>query len=434
MSVGMSAVILFGVMLVLILIGVPIAFSIISSSTIYLIVTQLKTLTLVPQRTVIQMDSFVLLAIPLFTFAGYLMEQGGLSKRLVAWVAASFGWIPGSMGTVAILCCTFFAALTGSGPATVAAIGSLMIPSMLANGYLKRDSAGIIAAGGALGPIIPPSIAMIVYGSALNVSVPAMFSAALIPGVFIAVLFILTNTYMCRRSGIKSQHKKIKAREFLGITKRALPVLFLPIIILGGIYGGIFTPTEAAAVATVYSLILAISYRELSWGKLIEAAKKTVYTSAMVMFIIGSSGALAWLLAATRVPATFAAVVTPILGDNRFVYLGLLMIILFFVGCLMDTIPAILILGPILVPIGISLGLSPVHIGVCFCINLIIGFITPPFGINLFTVTSIAEVTFADAVKGVLPYIVIAVVGVIIIAFNPVITEWLPQFMGMSIN
>jgi len=432
MSAGMSALLLFGVMLFLLIMGVPIAYSISISGIVYLVVTGMKSLILIPQRTIIQMDSFVLLAIPLFTFMGYLMEQGGLSQRLVDWVKQAFGWIPGSMGTVTIVCCTFFAALTGSGPATVAAIGSLMIPTMLESGYDRKECAGIVAAGGALGPIIPPSVAMIVYGTAMNTSVPAMFSAAIIPGLFIAMLLILTNIFSCAKKGIKSKYKRVAFREFLKITARAVFVLLLPLIILGGIYGGIFTATEAAAVGTAYALILSIAYKQLTLKKLVEAARKTVYTSSMVMFIIGVSGIFAWLLAATRVPATLVSAITPVLG-NKYIYMFALMMILFVVGCLMDTIPAILILGPILVPIGIAMGWSTIHISVCFCINLIVGFITPPFGINLFTVTAVAEVTFADAVKGVMPYLIAAAVGVMIIAFVPAFTEWLPQMAGMKV-
>lgn len=432
MSAGMSALLLFGVMLVLLIIGIPIAYSISVSGIVYLVITGMKSLALIPQRTIISMDSFVLLAIPLFTFMGYLMEQGGLSKRLVDWVTYAFGWIPGSMGTVTIICCTFFAALTGSGPATVAAIGSLMIPTMLKSGYERQDCAGIVAAGGALGPIIPPSVAMIVYGTAMNTSVPTMFSAAILPGLFISVLLILTNVFMCLKKGIKTNYTRVSFPEFMRATARAIFVLMLPIIILGGIYGGIFTATEAAAVGTVYAFILSIAYRQLTWKRLVEAARKTVYTSAMVMFIIGVSGIFAWLLAATRVPATLASMITPILG-NKYVYMLVLMLILFVVGCLMDTIPAILILGPILVPIGTAMGWSPIHIGVCFCINLIVGFITPPFGINLFTVTSVAETSFADAVKGVMPYLFTAIIGVMIVAFCPIFTEWMPTLAGMNV-
>ena len=240
----------------------------------------------------------------------------------------------------------------------------------------------------------------------------------------IAALLIITNVYMCKRRGIHSAHKRASAKEILRSTEKAFLVLLLPIIILGGIYGGFFTATEASAVGTVYALLLTIIYKELTVKKLIEAARKTVYTSAMVMFIIGVSGIFAWLL---------AALITPLFA-NKYVYMLVLMLVLFVVGCLMDTIPAILILGSILVPIGTAMGWSSIHIGICFCINLIVGFITPPFGINLFTVTSVAEVSFADAVKGVLPYLAAAVVGVMVVAFFPFFTEWLPSLAGMAIK
>lgn len=421
-----SAFLLFGLMLVMMVFGIPIAFSIGLSGTVYLMITGMRELILVPQRAVIGTDSFVLLAIPLFTFAGYLMEQGGLSRRLVNWVERIFGFFPGSTGTISIICCTIFAALTGSGPATVAAIGALMIPSMLQNGYTKRTAAGIIAAGGALGPIIPPSIAMIVYGSAMNLSIPQMFLASIIPGLFISFLFIIVNTIYALSKGIKGDPQRYSFKEIVHYTWKALPVLMLPVIVLGGIYGGIFTPTEAASVCTIYSLMLAIVYKEMDLKRFLDACRKTVVTSSMVMFIVGISNLFGWLLSATRIPSIIAAAAIPYCRTPE-IYMLILMFILFFIGCLMDTIPAILILAPILVPIGVTLGLDPLHLGVVFCINLIVGFISPPFGINLFTVSSTAGVPFAEVVKGVWPYILAAVIGVMILAYVPGIALFLPR-------
>lgn len=425
----MEAALLLGVMLILLAVGVPIAFSIGLSSAFFLLVTGLTKMVVIPQRIIVGADSFVFLAIPLFTLSGYLMESGGLSKRLVDFVEKACGSFPGSMGTITIICCTIFAALTGSGPATVAAIGGIMIPGMLKAGYSKETSAGIVAAGGALGPIVPPSVTMIIYGAAMDLSIPKMFVASIIPGLFIALALIVVNTVQAKRNGIKGSGVKYSSKEKMTAFYHAIGVLFLPVIILGGIYGGIFTPTEAAAVACVYTVILGVVYRELTMKSLVAALKKTVVTSAMVVTIIAVSNIFTFILASAKIPQMIAAALLPIVSTKT-IYLIVLMVILFIVGCLMDTCPAILILGPILVPIGLQLGVDPLHLGVIYCINLVVGFITPPFGINLFTAASTAGVSFAQVVKGIMPYLITEIVCVFILAFCEPLVLWLPSMMG----
>lgn len=423
------ALIIFAILLILIFFGVPIAYSIELSVVALLVITHLKPLILIPQKLEIGMDTFVYLAIPLFTLAGYLMEQGGLSDRLVDCVEKLFGWFPGSMGTITIICCLFFASLTGSGPATVAAIGAIMVPTMLKNGYSRREAAGLLVAGGALGPIIPPSIAMIVYATTMGLSVPEMFMAALLPGILLGAAFIVTNTVLVVRKGMKGERPHFTAKELGRSIWRALGVIFLPILVLGGIYGGIFTPTEAATIAAVYALILGLAYRELNLGKIITAMKKTVTTSAMVIFIVGISNAFGTVLAAANIPKTIASVIIPYL-NSRVVYLLLLMVLLFLVGCVMETVSSIVILAPILVPIGISMGINEMHLGILFSICLIVGFITPPFGLNLFTSAATSEVSFQEVVKGVLPYLAAALAVVVLIAFIPQISLALPELLG----
>lgn len=427
----MSAALLFGPFLLLIILGVPIAFSIGLSGSLFLAVTEMRPLILVAQRLTVGMDSFALLAIPLFTLAGYLMEEGGLSKRLVNWAQAMFGWFPGSMGTITVICCAIFAALTGSGPATVAAIGAIMFPAMISSGYSKRTAAGILAAGGVLGPIIPPSISMIVYGSTMNVPVPDMFLAGIIPGILIATAFIILNTVQAVKNKIKRDETKYTVKERLLLTWKALGVLMLPVIVLGGIYGGIFTPTEAAAISVVYSISLGLIYRELTIRKLISTMKKTIETSAMVVFIVGISNLLGWILAAAKIPAMIATAVIPMFA-NKYIYMLVLMLLLLIVGCLMEILAAILVLAPILVPIGIQMGWDPLHLGVIFCVNLIIGYITPPFGVNLFTASSTTGVPFAELIKGVFPYIVVAIAMVLLLAFVPDIILFLPRIVSSN--
>lgn len=373
------------VLFVLFFLGMPIAFSIITTVAGYLIVTDARPLILVAQRCYAGLDSVACLAVPLFTLAGYLMEKGGISKRLVDWVGMLLGGIRGSLGIVAVVTCTIFAALTGSGPATVCAIGGILYLPMVQSGYPEKMANGLIAAGGSLGPIIPPSIAMIVYASTMGTSITKMFAGALIP-----------------------------------------------VVVLGGIYGGFVTTTEAAALACVMSLILGFLYKELNLKSLLHCLAQTVETSAMVMFIMGAAAGFTWLLNATQLPAKLVSAIVPLINGSQFLYLLALFLILLLVGALMDTLTSVVILAPILIPIGTNLGLDPLHLGVVFCVNLIVGFITPPYGINLFTVCSVTKTPFNDVVKGVLPYVVVELLCVLLFTFCPFFTTWLPSIVAAS--
>ena len=423
-----SALLLIVTLLVLVLIGCPIVFCIVLSSSLYLVVTDLRTLSVVAQRAVVGMDSFVMLAVPLFTLAGYLMEQAGLSKRLTDWVSKICGRVTGATGMITIICCAIFAALTGSGPATVAAIGAIMIPALKEAGYSENASAGMLAAGGALGPIIPPSVAMIVYGSTMGVSIPDMFMGGVVPGIIIAFLFCVVNYFVAKKENVKKPTETYTFKEIAVATWKALPVIAMPIIVLGGIYAGIFTPTEAATVCVLYSLILGVCYRTITVKILIETLKKTIISSASIALIIGISSVFGLTLAAAKIPAMVAEALVPILG-TQFTYMLVLMLFLFAVGCLMECLAAIVILAPILGPIGLNLGCDPLHLGVIFCINLVVGFVTPPFGVNLFTAVSTTGTPYAKVVKGVLPYLIVAMVAVMVFAFVPGIITWLPNLM-----
>ncbi len=418
---------LFLPLFILLFSGLPIFFCLALTSAAFLTVTGMRPLVIVAQRLMVGMDSFVLLAVPLFTLSGYLMEQGGLSRRLVDWVGKLFGGFRGSAGIITIACCAIFAALTGSGPATVAAIGAVMFQPLLKTGYPRPTAAGMLAAGGALGPIIPPSIAMIVYGSTMNLSIPKMFIGSIIPGLIITFLYMGVNVVIARTNrNIRIESADRSLGEIVLSTWRAAPVLLLPIIVLGGIYGGVFTPTEAATVCVVYSLALGAAYRELSVGRLLTAMRKTVTTSASIALIVGISSVFGWILASARIPTTLARTLVPLL-ENSAVYMAALLAILFVVGCLMETLSSIVILAPLLVPIGIELGVDPLHLGVVFCITLVVGFITPPFGINLFTAVSVTETSYIDVVKGVTPFMICALIACALFAYFPSIILFLPS-------
>ena len=420
------------VLFVLFFLGMPIAFSIITTVAGYLIVTDARPLILVAQRCYAGLDSVACLAVPLFTLAGYLMEKGGISKRLVDWVGMLLGGIRGSLGIVAVVTCTIFAALTGSGPATVCAIGGILYLPMVQSGYPEKMANGLIAAGGSLGPIIPPSIAMIVYASTMGTSITKMFAGALIPGLVISLTLCVTVYFQARKYNIPVRKEKHAFKEFLKATVNAFGVLLIPVVVLGGIYGGFVTTTEAAALACVMSLILGFLYKELNLKSLLHCLAQTVETSAMVMFIMGAAAGFTWLLNATQLPAKLVSAIVPLINGSQFLYLLALFLILLLVGALMDTLTSVVILAPILIPIGTNLGLDPLHLGVVFCVNLIGGFITPPYGINLFTVCSVTKTPFNDVVKGVLPYVVVELLCVLLFTFCPFFTTWLPSIVAAS--
>ena len=420
------------VLFVLFFLGMPIAFSIITTVAGYLIVTDARPLILVAQRCYAGLDSVACLAVPLFTLAGYLMEKGGISKRLVDWVGMLLGGIRGSLGIVAVVTCTIFAALTGSGPATVCAIGGILYLPMVQSGYPEKMANGLIAAGGSLGPSIPPSIAMIVYASTMGTSITKMFAGALIPGLVISLTLCVTVYFQARKYNIPVRKEKHAFKEFLKATVNAFGVLLIPVVVLGGIYGGFVTTTEAAALACVMSLILGFLYKELNLKSLLHCLAQTVETSAMVMFIMGAAAGFTWLLNATQLPAKLVSAIVPLINGSQFLYLLALFLILLLVGALMDTLTSVVILAPILIPIGTNLGLDPLHLGVVFCVNLIVGFITPPYGINLFTVCSVTKTPFNDVVKGVLPYVVVELLCVLLFTFCPFFTTWLPSIVAAS--
>lgn len=423
---------MFIVMFALIFIGLPVYLSIVGSGVIFLITTGIKPLLLVSQKMTMGLDSFPLLAIPLFVLVGEIMDGGGISKRMINWADSLMGWVPGGLGVVTIVSCAIFAALTGSGPATVAAIGSIIIPSLTDAGYDKTTSAGMVAAGGALGPIIPPSIPMIIYGVTMGVSIPKMFIAGILPGIIMMLLLIFINFILIKnKPEIFNEREKFSFSRLLKNTWSALGALLLPIIILGGIYSGIFTPTEAAAVGVVYSLLLGIFvYREIKIKDLPNALLKAMETAAMVGIIMGAANLLSWIMSVNN----FGDIVTSTLGSfitSKYSYLIVLMILLLFVGALMDTVAAIIILAPVLVPFGIELGLDPLHLGMIFVINLVIGYVTPPFGYNLFTAQSITGLKFNDIVRGVKPFLIIELVSVFLFAFIPNIILSVPNMIGL---
>lgn len=428
---GLVFIVLFALMLV----GVPVAFAIISSGVTYLAITDVNVAVLA-QRMVYGLNSFTLLAVPLFILVGNLMDFGGISRRLTDWAKSLLGWLPGGLGVVTVFSCAIFAALTGSGPATVAAIGSIMLPAMTKAGYSKQTGAGLVAAAGALGPIIPPSIPMIIYGVTMNLSIPAMFVAGIVPGLVIAgALSIVNIVFAYKNPEVLSYAKTVKfdAKDCLAKFWRALGALGLPVLILGGIYGGIFTPTESAAIGIVYAVILGLYLGELKIKDFPKILISSLKTSTMVNFIIAGASLFSWVVSKSQVGGVISKGFINMVGGNKELYLFALVVILLIVGCLMDNIAATLILAPILIPVGITLGLNKLHLGILFTICLVVGFVTPPFGYNLFTAISISGLNFKQIVKGSMPFLLTEIVLLFVFAYCPWIITWLPRLIGFKI-
>ena len=362
-------------------------------------------------------SSFTLVAIPLFTFAGDIMGKGGISKRLINVAKLSLGNRTGGLGIVSIVACMIFAAISGTGSATVAAIGLIMIPEMLEAGYDRAYSASLVATAGTIGTIIPPSICMVVYAIAAGCSVTAMFTAGFPVGILVGAVLCIYCALSCRKRGYKPVYVKYTAKDWVKTIVEAIPSFLVPVIILGGIYGGIFTPTEAAAAGCVLGVIISVFvYKEVKLSDIPYMAFRSVIISAPVMFIIGVSTGFGRVLAITQMPSMIAEGILGI-TSNSVLLLILINLLLLLVGTFMETNAAIIILTPILLPIVTALGINPIHFGMIMILNLAIGFITPPLGANLFMASEISRVKFETLAKTIWPWIGAMIVVLIIITY-----------------
>ncbi len=376
---------------------------------------------LVVQRLFTGIDSFPLLAVPLFMVAGNLMERGGISRRLIDFASSLVGQIYGGLGIITILACMFFAAISGSAPATVVAIGSIMVPAMIKAGYDKAFAVALVAAGGTIGIVIPPSIPFVTYGISVNVSIGKLFAGGILPGTLMG-LSLMTVCYLySRMHGYNTGRTEVKRP--LAAAREAILGLLMPVIILGGIYGGVFTPTEAAAVACVYSIVVGLGiYRELSLRTVFASMYDAAVPAAMVMLIIGFAQGMGWVMTTEQVPAAITAFVGSI-TQSQFSLLLFLNVFLLVVGCIMETNAAIIILGPILLPLLIKFNVDPVHFGIIIVINLAIGLLTPPLGVNLFVANGIRrDVSFKAIVTRVFPLLAGLLTVLMIVSYVPQLT------------
>lgn len=427
----MTMGLLFGTLFVCLLIGVPIAISLGVSALVAIYFGSTLPLSIITQKAFTSLDSFPLLAIPFFMLAGILMGKGGVSKRLLDLATTMVGWMTGGLSMVTIVACMFFAAISGSGPATVAAIGGFMIPAMVARKYEGGFAAAITASAGSIGVIIPPSIPFVLYGVIGGVSVGNMFLAGIIPGILIGVSLMITAYIISKKRGYKpTGDAKFKFKDVLRATYDAKWALLIPVIILGGIYGGIFSPTEAAVVAVVYAFVVGkFVYKELTWGGMFESFREAVVINATTMIIIGLSVSFAYFMTLEQIPGQISSFLIDY-SSNPLVILLAINILLLVVGMFIDTISALVVLTPILLPIVVAVGVDPVHFGVILVANLAIGFVTPPLGVNLFVASSVGNVKFEKIVISILPFLLTMIICLLVITYIPSLSLWLPNLLG----
>ncbi len=426
----MAVGVLFGVLVLCLILRVPIGISLGLSSLATIFCSGVVQPTYMAQTLVTGCDSFPLMAVPFFILAGELMATGGISRRLLNIADAFLGRKYGGLAHVTIVACMFFAAISGSGPATVAAIGGLTIPTMLKQGYDTGYSGAIAAAAGSIGVVIPPSIPMVMYSVATGASVGALFLGGIVPGLIIGLsLMLYTKWYCTKRQYINKESQPFSWKTVGHSLADGIWALLVPVIILGGIYGGIFTPTEAAAVAVLYGLLVGMFvYKELDFSELCKIFANASLTTATIMIILGTANTFGRILTMQKVPGHIAAFFQSI-TDSRIVILLLINLLLLFVGCFMETNAAIIILAPIFLPVVQAMGVDPVHFGVVMVINLAIGFITPPLGVNLFVATNVAQTTLGKICKGIVPIIGVMVLDLMLFTYLEPIVMFLPRLV-----
>lgn len=425
----MTATLLFGSFALFLLLSVPIGIALGLATVITILITGVIPIDFLAKEMVNAVDSFPLMAVPFFILAGEIMGQGGISDRLFHVADTLVGHKTGGFAIATIITCMFFAAISGSGPATVAAIGGIMIPAMERVGYDRRFATATVAAAGSLGVIIPPSIPMVIYGVVGSVSIGGLFIAGIFPGLIVGLALIAWTYIHSRKMGYKGREQKASLAELWKAVWDAKWALIMPIIILGGIYGGIFTPTEAAVIAVVYGLIAGlILYRELKFTQLPSVAFNAALTTATILIIVGTATAFGRLLTIAQIPDQVAQLMLAI-SESDLVLILLINLFLLIVGCFMDTLAAIIILTPILLPIALNLGYDPIHFGIIMVVNLAIGFITPPLGVNLFVGSGISGLSIEALSKAILPFFIAMILSLLLIIFIPQLSLFLIGFV-----
>ncbi|MDY6972761.1 MAG: TRAP transporter large permease [Thermodesulfobacteriota bacterium] len=417
----------------LMIIGMPVGFALGLSAVFgFLKMDDPVFMTMLSQRFFSAMNSYVYLALPLFLLAGDIMNKAGLTERIVGFSNLIFGRLRGGLAQVNISTSIIFGGISGSAVADTAALGSVFIPSMNKEGYDTDFSVAVTAASSVIAPILPPSIVMVVYGGLMGVSIAGLFAAGVVPGFLIAFGMMILTRFISKKRNYPQHREKITLRRIKRETSKAIWALFMPVIILGGILGGVFTPTEAAAVAVGYALFLGfVVYRNVSLRDLYQLLFKNSVMMGVLILILSGAAVLAWLFAIEQVPQTVAELFTSF-TDNRYILLLLINILMLIVGMFMDILSSLIILGPILAPMAISLGVDPLHFGMMMCVNLSIAMITPPVGGCLFIGMVVGKISFGEMVRAIWPYILVELLVLLMVIYVPDITMLVPRLLGFT--
>jgi len=417
-------VLTFATMVLLLLTATPI-FAVMGIGALLLLAHRGIDTIAVPQSVFEALDSFALLAVPFYVLAGNLMKAGGISRRLIALATALVGWLRGGMGAASVLTCMFFSTMSGSSSATTAAVASTMVPAMQEKGYPKPTGAALVAVGGELGAIIPPSLPMVVYGLVANVSIGSLFIAGILPGLLVGLTLILT---ICLYARIKNFDHVTRVpfivwcKNFVRAALDSVLALLMPVIILGGIYSGIFTATEASVVAVVYGFIVGVLiYKEVRFKQFVQIFCESAVMTGMVMLIVGFAALFGFALTINQVPQYFGHLIAEV-AASPLIFLLLVNVLLFIVGTFMEALATILILAPILSPIAASYGINPVHFGMIFIVNVAIGMVTPPVAINLNIASQVTGVSMTTMTRPLLIFLFVLIINVLIITFVPALS------------
>lgn len=418
----MTTVVLFGSFFLFMALTVPIGIALGIAGLLTAIYSPNISVTFLAQGLVTSTDNFALMAIPFFILAGEIMGKGGISTRLFDLANVFVGRFTGGFAMAAVITAMFFAAISGSGPATVAAVGGIMIPAMAAEGYDKRFATALIAAAGSLGIILPPSIPMVLFGISANESIGDLFIGGILPGLLVGMFLMLWAYLYSKKKGYTGTEEKFTWKRLLQALNTSKWSLLVPIIILGGIYGGIFTPTEAAVVAVVYALFVSVFlHKAIKFQDLHEIFRNAALSSVAILIIIGTANAFGTILSMERIPQAFADAFLSI-STNGTVILMLIILMLLIIGLFIDTSAAVIIFTPILYPVALEIGMDPIHFGIVMIVTLAIGFITPPLGVNLFVGSGISGLNMPVLVRAAVPFFFVLLAALIVIAVVPQLT------------